>query len=173
MSDPTNHPDAMRPDRLGLTLRPQFPTAILEVSDKLFFLRVDGDHGLPSSLKHLHLGVDVFGLSVAVGMAGAFTRLAARLQTEVGRRQVTKIAGFDRCVFCQLPILLFRFGCSGSGPWLPVQDSGTTSAVDMIRPKRKPNRERPTRKDVIRNQVSNENSGILPNNNGRKCHSQT
>ena len=25
----------------------------------------------------------------------------------------------------------------GSGPWLPVQDLGTTSAVDMIRPKRK------------------------------------
>jgi hypothetical protein len=119
--------DTVHPDRLGLTLRPQFPTAILEVSDKLFFLRVDGDHGLPSSLEHLHLGVDVFGLSVAVGMAGAFTRLAARLQTEVGRRQVTKIAGFGRCVFLPtpdstLPIRLFRLGplatCPGFGDHL-------------------------------------------------------
>src|SRR5271166_5466761 len=55
----TRDREIVHPDRLRLTLRSQLPPAILEVSDKLLLLCVDGDHWLAGSLERLHLGVDV------------------------------------------------------------------------------------------------------------------
>src|SRR6202163_4710208 len=73
----------MHSDRLRLSLGPQLTAAILEVSDRLLLLRVNGDHRLPGSLERFHLGVDMLELGVAIGMAGTFARLAIGLQAEV------------------------------------------------------------------------------------------
>ena len=72
----------MHPDRLGLALRAQLPSTLLEVPDKLFLLRVDRDHRLAGSLEGLHFRVDVLELGVAVGVAGALARLGIGLQAE-------------------------------------------------------------------------------------------
>ena len=74
--------EVMHPDRLGLTLGSQLPAAILEVPDKLLLLGVDRDGRLTGSLEGRHVGVDVLELGVAVGVAGAFARLAIGLQAE-------------------------------------------------------------------------------------------
>src|SRR5580700_2749923 len=73
----------MHPDRLRLPFGPQFTAGIFEVADKLFLLRVDGDHRLPGGLECFHLGVDMLELSVAIGVVGTFAGLAVGLQAEV------------------------------------------------------------------------------------------
>ena len=69
----------MPPDRLGLSLRAQFATAILEVANEFLLLGIDRDDRLARSLERFDFGIDVLELSVTVGMAGAFARLAAIL----------------------------------------------------------------------------------------------
>jgi len=44
-------------------------------------------------------------------------RLAGAPQGRRFRLRVTRISRFVRCVFAAVPILFFRFGCSGSGPY--------------------------------------------------------
>jgi hypothetical protein len=75
------HPDRRRlpPSRARSPLGPQFTAAVLEVSDKLLFLRVDRDHRLPSGLECFHFGVDMLELSVAIGVVGTFAGLAVGL----------------------------------------------------------------------------------------------
>src|SRR6202030_1966496 len=57
-------------------------SAILEVADQLFLLRVDGDDGLLLSLRRNDFRVDVFELGVSIGMFRAFIRLAVGLARE-------------------------------------------------------------------------------------------
>jgi TolB-like protein len=54
-------------------------SAILEVANQLLLLGVDGDDGLLLSLRRNDFRVDIFELGVAVGMLGAFIRLAIGL----------------------------------------------------------------------------------------------
>ena len=74
--------EVVHPDRLRLALGAQLPAAVLEVADKLLLLGVDRDRRLTGCLERRHLGVDVLELGVAVGVAGAFARLAVGLQAE-------------------------------------------------------------------------------------------
>lgn len=60
--------EIMRRDRLGLTLRAQLTSAILEVANKLFLLGIDRDRRFADRLERLHLGVDMVELRVAVRM---------------------------------------------------------------------------------------------------------
>ena len=74
--------EVVHPNRLGLPLRTQFAAAVPEVADKLLLFGIDRDDRLAGSLKHLHFGIDVLELRVAVRMAGAFARLCIGLQAE-------------------------------------------------------------------------------------------
>jgi len=62
--------EVMHPDRFGIAFGAQFPTAILEVSDKLFLFRINRYGWLPSRLERVDLRTDVFELRVAVGGSG-------------------------------------------------------------------------------------------------------
>src|SRR5208337_1929374 len=79
--------EVMHPDRLGLTLGPQLPPAILEVADEFLLLGIDRDRRLAGSLEGSHLGIDVLELGVAVGVAGALARLGIGLQAEAQATQ--------------------------------------------------------------------------------------
>ena len=72
----------MHPHRLGITFGPQFPTAVLEVADKLFLLGVHRDRWLLLGLERLDLSVDVLELGVTVRMVAPLTGLAVGLQAE-------------------------------------------------------------------------------------------
>ena len=54
-------------------------SAILEVADQLLLLCVEGDDGLLLTRRRNDFRVDIFELGVAVGMLGAFIRLAIGL----------------------------------------------------------------------------------------------
>ena len=58
------------------TLRAIVAAAVLELTEQLLLLRVDRYHRLIVGLKLLDLGVDIFELSVAIGMFAAFLGLA-------------------------------------------------------------------------------------------------
>src|ERR1039457_1718962 len=62
-----------------ITFRAIVGSAILVVADQLFLLRVDGDNGLVLSLRFSDLCVDIFELSVSIGVFRAFIRLAIEL----------------------------------------------------------------------------------------------
>ena len=51
--------EIMHPHRFGLTLRTQLPAGVLEVANKLFFLRVDRNRRLASRDRGFHLAVDI------------------------------------------------------------------------------------------------------------------
>src|SRR5208283_3536966 len=55
-----------------LALRPIVAAAVLEFAEQFLLLRVDRYHRLIGGLKRLGLGVDIFKLSVAIGMFAAF-----------------------------------------------------------------------------------------------------
>src|SRR4030095_2256039 len=69
--------------QLGHSLRPPFPPALFEIADQFFLLGIDRDNGLRAPLESLHLGIDIFELSVAIRMRGTFFGLAVGLQTVV------------------------------------------------------------------------------------------
>ena len=70
-----------------LALGPIVAAAILEFADQLFLLRVDGNHGLIGGLERFHLGVDIFELGVAIGMAAPLLGLAVEMATIFQLRQ--------------------------------------------------------------------------------------
>ena len=82
----------MHPHRLGLALGAQFASAVLEIPtgqarglkahDQFLLLGVDRDGRLAGRLKAAHLGIDVFELGIAIGVAGPFARLAVGLKRE-------------------------------------------------------------------------------------------
>jgi hypothetical protein len=63
-----------------LTCGQPLATTVLEVTDKLLLLRVDGDDRLVASLKLLDLSIDELELLVTVGVLGTFARLSIALQ---------------------------------------------------------------------------------------------
>ena len=67
---------------LGIAFRTIIGSAILEVADQFFLLRVNGDDGLLLGLRGNDFCVDVFELGVAVGMVRAFVRFAIELARE-------------------------------------------------------------------------------------------
>src|SRR5690606_11260065 len=67
--------------QFGLTLRLPFTATILEVTDQLFFLRIDRDHRNAALDATLCLGVDVLELCVAIWMLNAFNGLVRCLET--------------------------------------------------------------------------------------------
>ena len=72
-------------------------SAVLVVADQLLLLGVDGDDRLARRLRREHLGVDVLELGVAVGMPGAFVRLAVGLAREAELdEQLAHAVGADR-----------------------------------------------------------------------------
>src|SRR5271170_4964067 len=64
-------------DRLALW--PVVAAAVLEFADQFLLLRVDRYHGLIGRLKRFDLGVDIFKLSVAIGMFAALLGLAVEM----------------------------------------------------------------------------------------------
>jgi hypothetical protein len=77
----------MHPDRLRIALGPQFPTTILEVSNKLFLFGINRYRRLPCRLKRADPRIDVLELRVAVGVVRALAGLAVRLQAEAQAAQ--------------------------------------------------------------------------------------
>src|SRR3984885_8876460 len=71
------HLDAPRPAR-----RPIVGSAILEIADQFFLLRIYGNDGLVFGLRGNHFLVDVFELRIAVGMVRSLIRLAIGLPRE-------------------------------------------------------------------------------------------
>src|SRR6185295_9545952 len=61
-------------------LRPPFPPAVLEVSDQLLLLGIDGDDGRAFRDVLLHARVEILELGIAIGMIAALARLAVALQ---------------------------------------------------------------------------------------------
>jgi len=61
----------------------QLATAILEIADQLFLLRVDRDRRFARGNRRLYLCIDVRELCIAVGMVGSFSRLAVGLTAVV------------------------------------------------------------------------------------------
>ena len=76
----------MHPHPLGLALGAQFAAAVLEIANQFLLLGVDRDGRLAGRLKAAHLGVDVFELGIAIGVAGPFARLAVGLKREAETR---------------------------------------------------------------------------------------
>jgi len=82
----------VHPHRLGLALGAPFASAVLEIPtgqarglkahDQFLLLGVDRDGRLAGRLKAAHLGIDVFELGIAIGVAGPFARLAVGLKRE-------------------------------------------------------------------------------------------
>src|SRR5271157_5889615 len=62
-----------------LALRPIVAAAVLEFAEPFLLLRIDRYHRLIGRLKRLGLGVDIFKLSVAIGMFAAFLGLAVEM----------------------------------------------------------------------------------------------
>ena len=67
-------------DELGFVLRLPLDSGVLEVSDELLLLRVDGDERRTVFEGDLRLRVDVLELRIAVGMLLAFDGLFRRLK---------------------------------------------------------------------------------------------
>ncbi len=65
---------------LPVAPRTPIPAAILEIPDQFLLFRVHRDRRLAAFQEPRHLGVEVLELGVAVGMRGAFSRLAVALQ---------------------------------------------------------------------------------------------
>ena len=60
--------EVVHADLFGITLRPPFLSAVLEIPDQLLLLGGHGDGRLLSLQKALYLFVDVFELRIAVGV---------------------------------------------------------------------------------------------------------
>src|SRR5882757_717468 len=72
--------EVMNLDVVGITMRSEFATAVLEIPDELLLLRVHGDDRLVRFELSTDRLVDVFELRVAVRMLRAFEPLAIRLK---------------------------------------------------------------------------------------------
>ena len=75
--------EVVHPNLLGLALRVPLAPGVLELPYEFLLLCVYRDHGLALALELPHHLGDVLKLRVAVGMLGAFARLAHRLQAVV------------------------------------------------------------------------------------------
>ncbi len=64
--------EVMHPHLFGASPGPQFVPAIPEVAHQLVLFGIDGDDWLLPAESPLHLTVEMFELSVAIRMAGAF-----------------------------------------------------------------------------------------------------
>ena len=74
-------------DRLGRTLGPPLPSAVLECADQFLFLRIDRNDRLTPALELLGPLIDVLKLGVAVRVRTALASLAVGLQAVVQRPQ--------------------------------------------------------------------------------------
>jgi hypothetical protein len=81
----------------GIALRPPVAAGVAVVADQLLFLRVHGNDGLAARLSREDLGVDVFELGVAIGVAGALVRFPVDLPRETDLdEQLAHAVGADR-----------------------------------------------------------------------------
>src|SRR6202040_3081461 len=89
--------EVVAPPRFRLALRPPLPAAILEVTDQLLLLGIDGNDRLLPDQCCLDQIIDVAKLGVSVRMAVAFSGLAIGLQAEVQLvQQLTNHGTADR-----------------------------------------------------------------------------
>src|SRR3989344_4095690 len=73
-----------------------FPSAILEIPDQPFLLRIDGDHRLVTLVTVLHGGGNVAELSIPIRMLLALEALAVALEAvPLGLKQATDRIGTD------------------------------------------------------------------------------
>ena len=80
----------------GTALAFHFPSAILEIPDQLFLLRIDGDHRLVTLVTVLHGGGNVAELSIPIRMLLALEALAVALEAvPLGLKQATDRIGTD------------------------------------------------------------------------------
>src|SRR3989344_3500518 len=80
----------------GPALAFHFPSAILEIPDQLFLLRIDGDHRLVTLVTVLHGGGNVAELSIPIRMLLALEALAVALEAvPLGLKQATDRIGTD------------------------------------------------------------------------------
>jgi hypothetical protein len=71
--------EVMDAHRLGISLAPQLPAAVLEVADQFFLLGVDGNRRITGGDRCFYGGVDVLELCISVGVGGSLAGLAISL----------------------------------------------------------------------------------------------